>query len=135
MSTWLKLLPMELDSVHDIINPEEPVDKGEKIVGQMPESVKKLFTLGRLLEKDANQSLLDGRYCPDKERKLELEAKAAEYGAKSTVIKMLMWIGIRDEFGLWGSNVGIRNGFKVVVVPNTNDDAQSFFGHLFGGKQ
>lgn len=135
MSTWLKLLPIELDSVQNIIEPDYPIEKDDRIVGQMPESTKKLFTLGRLLEKDALQSAVNSHYCTDKGQKLELDAKANEYKDKSQVVKLLMWIGIRDELGLWGENIGIRTGFKVVITPGHEDDVPPFLRRLFGGEK
>ena len=134
MSTWLKLLPMELDTIKGFIEPEFTIKNTDKVVGEMSELTKKLFTLGRLLEKDGNQNKLDSHYCADNEHKLELEAKAAEYTMKAQAVKILMWIGVREELQLWSANIGIRSGFKVVVIPdNDNDDIPPFLKSLFGG--
>lgn len=134
MSTWLKLLPMELDSIQNIIEPDHPIEKNDNVVGQMSETAKKLFTLGRLLEKDASQNALDSHYCTDKAQKLEREAKAGEYAAKAQAVKLLMWIGIRDELRLWGEDVGVRSGFVVVVTKADNNDIPPFLKRLFGGE-
>ena len=134
MSTWLKLLPLELSGMDkvEIIEPEYPVGKNDHLVGEMSDMTRRLFTLGRLLEKDANQSKLDAQYCPDKARKAELQSRANEFMVKSNIIKELMWVGIKDEFGLWNISIGVRAGFKVVTMPDSqNDDIPPFFKGLF----
>lgn len=124
MSTFLKLLPIELSSIDepDIIEPEHPLEKNDHLVGEMSDMIKRLFTLGWLLQKDAKQSSLDAQYCTDKVKKVELQSKARELTAKSNVLKELMWIGIQDELGLWNENTGIRTGFKVVTTSTSEDD-------------
>lgn len=123
MSTWLKLLPLELDDISesDIIEPTYELEKNDHKVGEMSDMSKRLFTLGQILEKDANQYHLDFQYCNVKEQKVELEAKSYEYIAKAGLIKQMLWVGIRDEFGLWGNNIGVRAGFIVVTKPDTDD--------------
>lgn len=137
MSTFLKLLPLELSgiSANDIAEPEYEMEEGDREAGIMSEDVKRLFTLGRQLEKDSTQNMLDGKYCTDKARKLELEAKAYELEAKSRAIKELMWISIRDELGLWTEGTGIRRGFKVVVTKEKENDLPPFLRHFLIGGQ
>lgn len=134
MSTWLKLLPLELSDVKDVVEPEDEPARNEKVVGQMSELDKKMFTLGRRLSHRGKQLELDSHYCAGAEEKLELESKAREYVAKSMALAAIMWIGIRDEFGLWGvSEIGVRAGFKVVISPNSEDNnIPPFLKGLFG---
>ena len=129
----MKLLPLELNSIDNdhIIEPDYEMETEDTVVGTMPEMSKKLFTLGILLEKDANQHMLDSKYCMDKSKKLELEAKAQELAIKCSVVKALVWIDIRDTLGLWGTNLGVRCGFKVVTYPNQNDNMPPFLKRLF----
>ena len=137
MSTWLKLLPMELDSIEDnlLLEPDHSIRNDDIEVGEMSAICKKLFTLGRLLEKDASQSYLDSKYCPDKDRKLELQSKASELGTKSGVLKEIMWISIKDDFNLWRETIGIRMGFKVVISKPDDDMPQFLRGFLGGGQE
>jgi len=137
MSTFLKLLPLELDGIaeNDIIEPARELEKGDREVGIMSDTVKRLFTLGRLLERDSIQSILDGKYCADKAKKLELEAKASELEAKSHAINELMWISIRDEFSLWSEGTGVRQGFKVVVIEEEENDLPPFLKRFLIGGQ
>jgi len=134
MNTWLSLLPLELSGINEseFIEPDYALEKNDQQIGEMPDTSKQLYTLGRLLEKDANQYHLDANYCNDKVTKSELEAKAHEFMSKATTIKELMWIGIRDEFGLWGVNIGVRTGFKVVTSPDTGNDIPPIIRGLLG---
>ena len=135
MSTWLKLLPLELSGIDepDLVEPGYTLGRNDNPVGEMSDMVKRLFTLGQLLEKDANQANLDARFCTDRRKKVELQTRANEFITKATVIKELMWISIKDEFGLWNMNVGVRAGFKVVTMPDNEDSIPPFFRGLFLG--
>lgn len=134
MSTWLKLLPLELDGINkpEYIEPDHPLAKGEHSIGEMSDMTRQLYTLGILLEKDGRQHQLDANYCDDRAKKLELETKAAEFLSKSNIIRELMWIGIKDEFGLWGENIGVRIGFKVVTRLKKDDDIPPFLKKIMG---
>lgn len=133
MSTWLKLLPLELDGITNFIEPDHPLTEGDQEVGEMSDMSRQLFTLGRLLEKDARQLRLDAHYCNDEVKKLELEGKCAELMDKSNVVRELMWIGIKDDFGLWRDSIGVRVGYKVVTRPDTSNDVPPII-RLLGGQ-
>jgi hypothetical protein len=133
MSTWIKLLPLELDSIKDsdIIEPDWEVQSGDCIVGEMSYTMKRLFTLSRILEKEADQLMLTRKYCANKEMKLELEAKINQYRTKAEFVKLAAWISVKDELGLWHKNVGVRFGFKVVTF-EAQDDADNMLRGMLG---
>ncbi len=114
--SWLRLLAMELDCIGNIVEPDREVDGNDSVVGEMSEHVRKLYTLGKGLTQEAAQNALDCHFCTDKVRKLELEVKAAEYLAKAETLREIMWIELFEEFGLWGKDIGVRTGFKVVLI-------------------
>lgn len=124
MSTWLQLLPLELDGINNdkMIEPMHPLEKADHVVGEMSDMSKRLFTLAQLLDKSGNQSKLDAQYCTDKVERLEHMAQTNEFLAKSETVRTLMWIGIKDEFGLWNEGIGVRVGFKVVTQPERSED-------------
>ena len=134
MSTFLKLLPLELSGVKEseFIEPDHPLEKSDQVVGDMSDTAKRLFTLGRLMEKDASQFRLDAHYCNDEAKKSELAAKSDELAAKATFVRDLMWIGIRDELGLWGKGIGVRPEFKVVTMPDISDDIPPIIKRFLG---
>jgi len=118
MSTFLKLLPLELNELTEFMEPPAEIAPDDRLVGDMSDTDKRLWTLGKLLEKDCNQYQLDAKYAPNKDQRRELIAKARELGAKSNILISLLWTSLRDEFELWSErNVGVRMGFKVVIVP------------------
>ena len=135
MSTFLKLLPMELGSIEekDFIEPNTEIASNETIIGDMPETSKRLYTLRTLLSKDYNQCNLDAHYSTDKDKKQELVTKAAEFKYKAEAINYLMWIAIRDEIGGWDRAIAVRTGFKVVEKRLDNDQLRQLFQGLFGG--
>ena len=137
MSSWFKLLPMELSTIDesDFVEPAYEQEAKDSPVGEMSDITRRLFTLSLFLEKNARQAGLDARYCADKTERLELRAKSQECMEKAKLIADLMWISIKDEFGLWGKPVGVRAGYKVVIMPEPEDGMPPFFRGFFGGSQ
>ena len=135
MSTWLRLLPLELDSIEadSCMNPNHKLEPTDNKMGIMSQTSRQLYTLAMLVGKDAKQNMLDSEYCVDESRRNELRAKAAELGEKSSVLMQLMWISVRDELHMWGYSVGIRENFVVVRTPDTND-TPPFIKRLLGGE-
>jgi hypothetical protein len=133
MSTWVKLLPIELDNIKasDIIEPNFKAEKGDRIVGTMSDATKRLFTLCCWLEKEADQAILDRKYCTksDEER---LDIKINQCKVRASFIRTAMWISIKDELGLWNSNIGIRSGFKVVTMEDSEGDIGNIMRRMLG---
>lgn len=134
MSTFLKLLPMELADIKEsnYIQPGATLGKDDQEIGVMSDFCKQLWTLGKQMEKDAMQHHLDSHYCNDKGKQVELQTKENELAAKSETLKSLMWIAIKDELGLWDKHIGIREGFKIVVMPDESDDIPPIIRRLLG---
>ena len=133
MSTFLQSLPEKLDGINewDIIEPSYPIEEADSQIGEMSDLCKRLFTLGRQLEKEAKQYQLNAQFCSDEAEKLELNAKAHELADKSNTIKSIMWISLRDEFGVWSDSVGVRVGFKVVASSETENNIPPIIRGLF----
>ena len=125
MSTWLKLLPLELQSIpeREYINPKAKVDpKKDHIVGDMTEDQKKLYTRWLNLEQVFEQTLLEAKYETDEDKQKKLLIKVEELHTKAEVVKEIFWISVRDEFELWGKGaIGVRKGFKVVWSEEENE--------------
>jgi len=135
MSTFLKLLPLELDSVTEFMEPPVEIEPNDRLVGDMSDMDKRLWTLSKALERSSNQYQLDAKYA-FKEQRDELVAKARELGAKSNILIGLMWTSIRDELELWGErNIGVRAGFKIVVAPDIDGDMPPFIKRMMLGDE
>ena len=133
MSTFLKLLPLELNGIEpdDYVQPKAPLGNRENQVGVMSDDLKKLYTLWNNLEKDASQHLLDYKYS-NRQDDLLL-AKAAELGSKAEIVKGLFWVSFNDEFELWNKrNIGIREGFIAVWYEETSPPLPPFLRGFFG---
>jgi hypothetical protein len=127
-STWFKLLNMELDSIDNIIPPSDELNEGERYIGDMSELDKKLFTLATMLEREANQNLLDSRYSAEKSQKVILSAKATECMIKSNTVGHILDVSIREELKEWSAHqIRLSPDFKVYAV----DKPQNNFMRMF----
>ena len=114
MSTWLKLLPLELQELDKLSEPDTQIKPGDHEVGVMSDDLKKLYSLYRSVDRASDQAKLDYRHSLEEER-AQLVGRAAELDKKAEVLRELFWIGVNDEFNLWSKRAtGIRKGWKVV---------------------
>ncbi len=113
MSTWFKLLPLELQEVDELIEPLEEIKEGETVAGVVSDGLKKLWTLSRASRKAADLLEVELRYSPTP---TEERAKATELMAKARAMEMIFWIGVIDELQLWGHSeqCALRAGWQIV---------------------
>lgn len=132
MSSWIKLLPLELSQIEEdeIIEPETEVKRSaERVVGEMSIDLKRIYTRWRILFESADRAILEAKYSRKKEQQKELIARALELHEKAEAMEKIFWISIKDEFGLWGlidndeNSVGVRKGFKVVSFKQDPSEA------------
>jgi len=132
MTTWLKLLPMELEEIEELIEPPlEFNPQTERKIGEMSEDLKKLYTLWQNLEKEFAQQIVQARFARnERERKLTY-LKLNETKERAEVLQRLFWISVRDEFKLWEEDtIAVRKGFLIVVVEE--DRPRTIFDLLKG---
>lgn len=111
MSTFIKLLPLEMDEVKEYREPDMELREKDHVVGDMSDSLKKLWTLWKQTAYRADELKLQLRYG---EQNTSV-GQARELESKAQVIRDIFWIAVNDEFELWGKlRVGVRKGFKVV---------------------
>ena len=128
---WYKLLSMELGQIDTYVDPGMEVKERERVVGLMSDEVKKLYTLAQNLEKSAVEDLVRARYTSNEQEQNEALLKAAELKEKSETVREIMWITIKDELKLWGEGIGIRKGFRIVIMPQRDvPDFLKFLGGL-----
>ena len=128
MTTWLKLLPLELQEITDFMDPPQKLCEGDNIVGVMSDDLKRLYTLWMLIDKEAEQAKLDYRFS----HKLEDEYRALEYTSKSQALRCIFWVCLDEEFNLWSKDIsGIRKGWQVCWTDKSN--YKSPFTDLFRG--
>jgi len=113
MSTWFKLLPLDIEDVDELIEPIDEIKEGETVVGAVSDDLKKLWTLCKAGRKAAELLEVELRYTPAPAQE---RARVAELISKARVMEMLFWIGVIDELQLWGhpEQCGLRVDWQVV---------------------
>jgi len=131
MSTWVKLLPLELQEVNELMEPTEEIKDGEKIAGVISDELKKLYTLWKASKKSVELLIVELEYKKATEQE---RGKIAELKTKARALEMIFWVGVCDELGLW-NNVemipSIRAGWRVIELKQP----ESPFRFLFGNQQ
>ncbi len=132
MSTWLGLLPLDIQDVNDLIEPTDEIKEGETVAGVMSDELKKILTLCRSLKKSAELLTVELKYTKgsDPER-----TRIAELMTKATVLEMIFWIGVRDELQLWDQreHLALRVGWQMVKFKQP--DIPFPFNFLMGNQQ
>jgi len=130
MSTFIKLIPLDLAEIKEFKEPDMPVTEGDHVVGDMGEDLKKLWTLWKQSAYRASELKLQLRYGQQNVTK----AQVNEAMIKARAINDIFWIALSDEFGLWDKNsTGVRQGYKVVWSDETAPDLPDFLRRLIEG--
>ncbi len=126
MSSWLKLLPLEMQDVVDLVEPTEELKEGETVVGVISEDLRKVYTLWQTMEKQSEILAVEIKYTKESDQN---RAKLFEMKTKAKGLEMIFWIGAMDELGLWGhvEQRGIRTGWKIVEYPRQGTPIFGFF--------
>lgn len=128
MTTWIKLLPLELNGINKLIEPPDDIKKGEHKVGTMSEELKRLYTLWKESYRLAEQHKLNHRLEPS----VDEEKTWKYYDYKTDALREIFWFCVHEEFDLWGKpTTAVRKGWQVVWYEEP--DILPFFKHLFGG--
>jgi hypothetical protein len=133
---WLKFLPMELREIDEVIEPRGEISPGEKVIGEMTEDLKKLFTAWMLAKKRSEEFKLEAKIgTSDPE---EAITNGYMWFARGDILQRMFWASVSDEFGLWKNalqdyTTGVRKGFKVVIFEDKKPDIPDFLKRLFGG--
>lgn len=131
MNTWLKLLPLEIQEVLDLIEPTEEVKKNETVIGIVSDDLKKLWSLHRSAKKAAEIMQVEWKYAPASD---EEHGRIVELTSKARVMELIFWIGVMEELQLWShpEQCGLRVGWQVVEFKKPDSP---FFDLLFGNQQ
>ena len=119
MATWLRLLPLELDGVDidGVAEPENPLNDGDNVIGDMDDTCKKLYALYLFNMQAADKLAVEARYCKDKDKRKELTAGSYKSSMLAYALYQIMFMEIRDQFKCWDMNLDIKVGFKIVSFP------------------
>jgi hypothetical protein len=132
MSTFLKLLPLELQDVKQLSEPNEDVKRGEHVLGKCSDDLKKLFSLSVQKMKEAKRMAFEESMADEKNE--ENSVKAFEIKTKAELIRTLFWVGVRDELECWDKeNLWLRKGWKIVWIDTPTLNLGDIIGRFFGG--
>ena len=136
---WIKTISLELNEVSIMNEPnDEPVGKEEEVILHgVSDELKKLWIFSRILAKEAAQLAIDAKFSEKPMNKYEVHimaGKAQELKRKSDIVKDIFWLGCSMEAKAWDmNNIGIREGWKVVKLPDDKDDMPPFLKRLMEG--
>jgi hypothetical protein len=114
--------PQLAELVEEILNDDEslsgflpnaPVRAGEKALGIVPPSTRRLFSLSEFYGREGAQAGVDRRYAPPAEVGACI-IRGSKAHAKCAVTTALFWWTIRTELNLWSAALGLREGWMVV---------------------
>lgn len=134
--TWLRLLPMEIDSVTDLVIPSGAVGRDEKPLGEMSDGLKRLWTLSLSLKKAAALCKVERQFVTSPDETWRLFAREHELETKAKALSYIFWISFYDELGAWGKFGAFREGWQAVetLPDNRPEDLFRKFFTGFGGE-
>lgn len=115
----MKFLDSMMEEAKDLdlekFKPENPVSRGERVVGKLNEEHRKLYALARrYMEKGDGVLDLELRQAlGHKVRIREREPAIVLYG-KGKALMDIFWASIKVTYNIWGEEVGIRKGWEIV---------------------
>ena len=132
LKEFIQVLYLELQTVkeEDIQNLFGPVEEGEEILGSVSDDIRKLSALSVKLGKERDQLGVDIKWSEDIEARKEMIKTGNKLNAKYKFYRELLFISVRDYFGIWDKGLGLRENFVAVAYEPKNRDNP--FLRLFG---
>lgn len=133
MSTWMKLLPMELEDIKDFADTGKETHPEDKVIGTLTDEHRQLFTLWHRLKRAADLEEVELKYEASAETRAERQGKCFELFQKATCLENLFWIAVNEDFKLWPTQfLAIRKGWVLVQRPAPKGGPHQFF-QIMGG--
>ena len=135
-STWISNLSMELSMLkpEEYVQPEWVMKDKEVEVGELPDDLKRIFTLFRFYQKAAAQAAVELQFTPP-EGRLEARGKANELHSKADILYGMLWYAATEHFNLWHHpQVALRQGYQVVYSDEPPAHPQGMGFNMFGGQ-
>lgn len=134
-STWISNLPLELSMLNpeDYVQPEWVKKDKEIVVGEMPDDLKRVFTLFRGYQKLAAQTSVELQFAYMDQKPVAL-GKTNEYNSKAEVLQRILWYSINEYFDLWTHpQIGVRQEYQIVYSDEI--PPPPMMGFQFGGRE
>ena len=126
-TAWLSMLREELALIGpgDMIEPEgSPNEEHETVHGIANAEVRRLWTYYCTTEERATRMMIDANYeRKDRDRQKLLRIESIQLKVKAETAKNILWVSLRDQFGLWDQKlgVGIREDWQVVSFDSSDN--------------
>lgn len=118
LSEHLQALLLEANSIDiSLFAPREPVGDRNEVVGEVPDTAKRLWALGRQYERLAAQYEVDARFASSMKDENENGTEYHKASSKSVMLKNVAWWICRQHYNLWGCLMDIRIGWVIIKLP------------------
>jgi hypothetical protein len=103
----------------ELFPPEHPVEQNETVLGDCPESCRKMFALSRYCAREQERAGVELKYITGEDT--ALLAMHSMNHEKSSILKEIVWASLAHHFQTWGMRkvLGLRTGWKVVTYEDT----------------
>ncbi len=133
MSTFIKLLPLEMADIKTYSEPHQKITPNDNIVGDMSDDLKKLLTITILSGRKFAEMQVERKF-GNLENDENWEGKFREAQEKTELLTKIFWVAVRDEFSMWDKgSIGVRKGFKVVWLDESSGSFMDFLNNLLEG--
>lgn len=119
-----------------LVEPDTEVSKNEIVIGEMDERLKRLYGLfhsvhirGQKILSAGMEILICGREKDTTEFRKKISANCEELNkceCLHKIVEAVFWAEINQKFKKWerGGDIGVRKGFKVVVIEEKSNEQE-----------
>jgi hypothetical protein len=135
---WLQNLGVKVDAVtQDMIDADEPPEQAEEndqILGEVPESLKRLRALSTKMTDDMDKQFEEHRKTHGLPGHSHQECEKFHEGLvpiklEVEAIQQLFWLSLLTELGItFNKNLSLRHGWKVVLTPEEKEEEEEESG-------
>jgi len=129
----------ELLEIELFIDPGYRIEPGEKIIGEMTDLEKAVYTLIELRQKKIRNIMEKGEEPVFSNRKLTPVEALDKVRKEVETLDQLLWALIEDRLRVWENEVGIREKYKIVLIPPKDKtqppDLSDFLKFILTGKR
>jgi hypothetical protein len=126
-----------LESNPVIEEPDEEVAENEKIIGEVPEDLRKLRAYNSSLVKKANELVkthMKEHVHPNQTSEMckKFHDSILPLGNEIEITRLFFWSRINNELKIHNGNTGLRKGWKVVEIPEESEKSERPEIHIVG---
>lgn len=119
MTKWLDRVFQEIKSIDpERFRPQSDIGFGDHVLGEADERHKKLYALAEKYKRNADkiaQEAMTAPFITRSSKKVLIEEARAEK-QRACILMGIFYESIRDLHDLWGEDIDIKKGWKIVRV-------------------